>query len=85
MRVMAVARLMATFLLLGRGDRHNLTKVCQRDTIRKQRPYILSKRDDRVGSGAIMNMLRLFAVVYLAQAGVGIAVGVGYAVWLVYW
>jgi hypothetical protein len=32
-----------------------------------------------------MNMLRLFAVVYLAQAGVGIAVGVGYAVWLVYW
>jgi hypothetical protein len=29
--------------------------------------------------------LRIFAIVYAAQAVFGITVGVGYAVWLLYW
>jgi hypothetical protein len=32
-----------------------------------------------------MNALRLLAVLYFVQAGVGIALGFGYAVWLLYW
>ncbi len=29
--------------------------------------------------------LRIFAIVYAAQAAFGIAAGVGYAMWLLYW
>jgi hypothetical protein len=32
-----------------------------------------------------MTTLRIFALIYVVQAGVGIATGVGYAVWLLYW
>jgi hypothetical protein len=32
-----------------------------------------------------MSTLRILAVMYVVQAGVGIATGVVYAVWLVYW
>jgi len=33
----------------------------------------------------MMAALRIFAVIYVVQAAVGIATGVGYAVWLLYW
>jgi hypothetical protein len=29
--------------------------------------------------------LRIFAIIYVVQAGIGIVAGVGYAVWLLYW
>jgi hypothetical protein len=32
-----------------------------------------------------MTAVRIFAVVYVLQAGVGIALGFAYAVWLMYW
>jgi len=32
-----------------------------------------------------MSALRVLTVMYVAQAGVGIAIGVAYAVWLSYW
>jgi hypothetical protein len=32
-----------------------------------------------------MSTLRILAVMYAFQAGVGIATGVAYAVWLLYW
>jgi hypothetical protein len=32
-----------------------------------------------------MPLLRIIAVLYLIQAGVGIATGVAYAMWLLYW
>jgi hypothetical protein len=37
------------------------------------------------GAGRVMTTLRFFALVYVVQAGVGVAAGVAYAVWLVYW
>ena len=32
-----------------------------------------------------MATLRILAIIYVVQAGVGIAAGIGYAVWLLYW
>jgi hypothetical protein len=32
-----------------------------------------------------MSTLRILAVMYVFQAGVGIATGVAYAAWLLYW
>lgn len=32
-----------------------------------------------------MTIFRILAVLYVCQAGVGIATGVAYAVWLLYW
>jgi hypothetical protein len=32
-----------------------------------------------------MSTVRFLAVAYVIQAGVGIGLGVGYAVWLLYW
>jgi hypothetical protein len=29
--------------------------------------------------------MRILAVIYVVQAGVGVATGVAYAVWLLYW
>jgi hypothetical protein len=32
-----------------------------------------------------MATLRILAIIYVVQAGVGIATGIAYAVWLLYW
>jgi hypothetical protein len=32
-----------------------------------------------------MTTLRIFAIIYVAQAVLGITTGVGYAAWLLYW
>jgi hypothetical protein len=32
-----------------------------------------------------MRTLRILAVIYVVQAGVGVATGIAYAVWLLYW
>jgi hypothetical protein len=39
----------------------------------------------RLNRGGVMTAVRIFAVVYVIQAGVGIAFGFAYAVWLMYW
>ena len=62
-----------------------LAKVCQHDTIREQCPYTWSESVSRLGAGGGIATLRILAVIYLVQAGVGIATGVAYAVWLLYW
>jgi hypothetical protein len=42
-----------------------------------------------LGSGPIrpsyFGTLRIFAVIYVVQAGIGTVAGVAYAVWLLYW
>jgi hypothetical protein len=35
--------------------------------------------------GGVVTAVRIFAVAYVLQAGVGIAFGFAYAVWLMYW
>ena len=40
------------------------------------------KLSSRFGAGGA---LRIFAILYAAQAGLGITAGVAYAVWLLYW
>ena len=40
------------------------------------------KMVSRFGAGGA---LRIFAIVYVAQAALGITTGVAYAVWLLYW
>ncbi len=66
---------LATFLLPLEGDIH-LGRKCAG---MKQSP----------GSGPIrpsyFGTLRIFAVIYIAQAGIGTVAGVAYAVWLLYW
>jgi hypothetical protein len=37
------------------------------------------------GAGGVMTKLRILAIIYVVQAGIGIAAGVTYAVWLLYW
>jgi hypothetical protein len=37
-----------------------------------------------MGAGRVMTTVRILAVLYVVQAGVGIALGFAYAVWL-YW
>jgi hypothetical protein len=37
-----------------------------------------------IGPGSVMKTVRFLAVVYVVQAGVGIALGFAYTVWL-YW
>jgi hypothetical protein len=39
----------------------------------------------RLYRGGVMTAVRIFAVVYVIQAGIGIAFGFAYAVWLMYW
>jgi hypothetical protein len=62
-----------------------LAKVCQHDTMREQCPYIWSESVSCLEAGGVMTTLRILAVIYVVQAGVGIATGVAYAVWLLYW
>jgi hypothetical protein len=62
-----------------------LGKVCQHDTIREECPYIWSESDSCVGAGGVMTTLRILIVIYVVQAGVGIATGVSYALWVLYW
>ena len=38
-----------------------------------------------IGPGSMMRTVRFLAVVYVVQAGVGIALGFAYAAWLLYW
>ena len=59
--------------------------MCQHDTIRAQCPYIWSESVSRLGAGGVMTTLRILTVIYVVQAGVGIATGVAYAVWLLCW
>jgi hypothetical protein len=40
------------------------------------------KMTSRFGAGGV---LRIFAIIYAVQAALGIAAGVAYAVWLLYW
>jgi hypothetical protein len=37
------------------------------------------------GAGGVMTKLRILAIIYVVQAGIGIATGFAYAVWLMYW
>ena len=45
-----------------------------------RRPYIRFN----IAPDSVTNTVRLFAVVYVVQAGIGIALGFAYAVWLLY-
>jgi hypothetical protein len=61
-----------------------LAKVCQHDTFREQCPYIPSESISCFGAGGVMTTLRMLAIMYVIQAGVGIVTGVAYAVWLLW-
>jgi hypothetical protein len=39
----------------------------------------------RLNRRGVMTAVRILAVAYIIQAGVGIALGFAYAVWLMYW
>jgi hypothetical protein len=67
---------LATSLLLVRGDITpsarcaNLTQSVSRTRTIVPKP---------------IGALRIFAIIYAAQAAIGIAAGVAYALWLLYW
>jgi hypothetical protein len=73
-----------TFALMQR--RHvPPVKVCRHGTTRKQRRYIWSASLSFFGATGAMSTLRTLAVIYVVQAGVGMATGVAYTLWLLYW
>jgi hypothetical protein len=60
-------------------------EVCRHDTIEHEYRFIRSKSVSCFDTGSLMTTLRILAVIYVVQAGVGVASGVAYAVWLLYW
>jgi hypothetical protein len=59
--------------------------VYRHDTIEDEYRFIRSKPVSYFRTGSLMTILRILAVIYVVQAGVGVATGVAYAVWLLYW
>jgi hypothetical protein len=60
--------------------------LCRDDTIRSWYAYIRYKFVSCFGAGdGLMTIFRILAVLYVFQADVGVATGVAYAVWLLYW
>jgi hypothetical protein len=70
---------------LKQGRHHLSAYVCRYGTIRKPCSYMLSETDSCFGAGRAMTTLRVLALLYFVQAAVGVATGVAYAVWLLYW
>jgi len=75
---------MATFLLVGRGDIH-LRRKCANMTQSVSKPVHSVGAVSCFGAGGVMTKLRILAIIYVVQAGIGIATGFAYAVWLMYW
>jgi hypothetical protein len=59
--------------------------VYRHDTIEDEYRFIRPKSVSCFRTGSLMTILRILAVIYVVQAGVGVATGVAYAVWLLYW
>jgi len=59
-------------------------KVCQFDKIGGQCLCIRPEPVSRYGAGGVMAAVRILAVIYVVQAGIGIVLGFAYAVWLMY-
>jgi hypothetical protein len=60
-------------------------EVYRHDTIQQEYRFIRSNSVSCFGTDSLMTTLRILAVIYVVQAGVGVATGVAYAVWLLYW
>jgi hypothetical protein len=61
-----------------------LAKMCQHDTIQQQCPHTRSEPVCCIGAGRVMSTVRFLAILYVVQAGIGIALGFAYGVWLMY-
>jgi hypothetical protein len=61
-----------------------LGEVCQHGAILEQRPVSDPRWVSYFGAGGEMAMMRMLAIMDVAQAVAGIAVGCVYAVWLTY-
>jgi hypothetical protein len=59
--------------------------VYRHDTIEDAYRFIRSKSVSCFSTGSLVTTMRILAVIYVVQAGVGVATGVAYAVWLLYW
>ena len=57
--------------------------MCQHEAIHDQCPFIRSYVSC-FGAGGVMTTVRILNIIYLAQAGAGIAFAIAYAVWRMY-
>jgi hypothetical protein len=76
---------MATVLLPGRGDLFPLSEVYRHDTSFNQVPHTRRGPASCFDAGDSMTALRIAVIIYIAQAAIGILVGLSYPLWRLYW